>query len=290
MNWEPKNPTPCLNTNHSCTPTPHTHCAHSCTDWPRKNTPGTALRNPDHRKWLHGGVRVSWRPVLMKSGFAVYQSLPPLDVSSGARKHGEPLTVCCQRWDLEKQPSKHMIPVLINWNVFRQTVWTNVIPAQRLYVFITVNINKSFTAIDIIITCRNWHGCLQRNTKRMCKNLTTPPPKWLIVCCRHGCQPSARGFGQYWGLKSCRPINTLCAPVSATSSQLLDLLLPARGLAQGFPFSTPCLSSQMLTHPLLLLSFPIFPPTHRLFVSLSLNRSPHLLLFASCTFSLDRMS
>lgn len=57
-----------------------------------------------------------------------------------------------------------------------------------------------------------------------------------------GYQPSARGFGQYWGLKSCRPINTLCAPVSAPS-RLLHLPLPAGGLAHGFPFSTAWLHS-----------------------------------------------
>lgn len=94
------------------------------------------------------------------------------------------------------------------------------------------------------------------------KTLIPPPPVINSLLHRGGYQPSARGFGQYWGLKSCRPINTLCTPVSAPS-QLLHLPHPAGGLAHGFPFSTACLHSplfsffhQLTLCPWLLPSFP----------------------------------
>lgn len=87
----------------------------------------------------------------------------------------------------------------------------------------------------------------RKNIKIMYQILVAPPPP-VINSLLHwdGHQPSARGFSQYWGLKSCRPINTLSAPVSAPS-RLLHLLLPAGGLAHGFPFFH-CLPSLTVSH------------------------------------------
>lgn len=130
--------------------------------------------------------------------------------------------------------------------------------------------------------CRQW--VYRKNIKITYQILVGPPPPVInSLLHRDGHQPSARGFSQYWGLKSCRPINTLCAPVSAPS-RLLHLLLPAGGLAHGFPFSTACLHSQFLTHPLvpLFFFFSIFPPTH------PLSPTPPIFPLISYSFLLER--
>lgn len=113
--------------------------------------------------------------------------------------------------------------------------------------------------------------------------LVAPPPP-VINSLLHwdGHQPSARGFSQYWGLKSCRPINTLSAPVSAPS-RLLHLLLPAGGLAHGFPLFH-CLPSLTVSHTPSAPSFYffIFPPTH------PLSPTPPIFPLISYSFLLER--
>lgn len=150
---------------------------------------------------------------------------------------------------------------------------------------ILVNIITSSTAINIqvLINCRN--RLRIKNIEIITRLWLPPPPVINSLLHWDGYQPSARGFGQYWGLKSCGPINTLCAPVSAPS-RLLHVPLPAGGLAHGFPFSTACLHS--VSHTPSAPSFFFYFSTNS--PSDSSHLSPHLLLIPSWTFSLDRMS